>query len=152
MINNAIWTIFLSMLPVTEVRLSIPYGISSGLNVWLVLFLSLLGNLSIAPLIFLFLDYLHKHFMRIRYYEKMFNLYANFIVKKFHEKREKTWPYLAFFAFIALPLPGTGTYTGVLLAWLIGMKRVKAYLSVIFGVIVDAVIVTLITLGVIKIF
>ena len=151
MINKAVIVAGLSMLPVTELRLGIPYGVANGLGVWQALTFALIGNILIIPIIFFFLDYLHKHFMKIRYYERMFNMYSSWLLGRFSKNKEKAWPYIAFFAFVALPLPGTGAYTGCLLSWLLGMKRLRSYVSVILGVIVDGVIVSLITAGIIKV-
>lgn len=143
-------TILYSMFPLLESKLGIPYGINNGLGSWEALLFALLGNIIIIPVIFFFLDYLHVHFMKIRHYEKMFNMYAGWLINRFNKRKERLWPYVAFFAFVALPLPGTGAYTGCLLAWLIKMKRIRAYLSVVLGVIVDGVIVMLGTLGIIR--
>lgn len=143
-------TILFSMLPIVESKLGIPYAINNGLGNMAALTTALIGNLAVIPLIFFFLDYLHVHFMKIRHYERLFNIYAGWIMNKFNKRKEKLWPYVAFFAFVALPLPGTGAYTGVLLAWLLKMERIRAYSTVILGVIVDGILVLLGTIGIIK--
>ncbi len=145
-------TILLSTLPLLESKLGIPYGIYHGLNHWNALLFGLFGNLAVIPLVFFFLDYMHVHFMKIKHYEKLFRFYAGWLLRRFDKKKDQLWPYVAFFAFVALPLPGTGAYTGVLLAWLLGMRRIKAYSSVVLGVVVDGIIVMLGTIGAIKLF
>lgn len=151
--SSSVWikTILFSIFPVLESKFGIPYGIANGLSPWIVLILALIGNIAIIPAIFFFLDYLHMHFMKIRHYERLFNLYAGWLMNRFNKRKEKLWPYVVFFMFVALPLPGTGAYTGCLLAWLLKMNRLKAYGSVILGVIVDGLLVMLGTIGIIKI-
>jgi uncharacterized membrane protein len=49
--------------------------------------------------------------------------------------------------FVAVPLPGTGAYSGVLLAWLLGMHRRASMLAIAAGVIIAGLVVTLIAGG-----
>jgi len=49
-------------------------------------------------------------------------------------------------------LPGTGAWTGTILAWFFGMKRIKVYLAILFGVILAGIIVMLASLGLIALF
>jgi len=54
--------------------------------------------------------------------------------------------------FVAIPLPGTGAYSGSIAALILGMNKVKAFISISLGVIIAGIIVALATTGVVKLF
>ena len=139
--NSVIETIILSILPVSELRGGIPYAIYSGINPIAAFLISVLANIIVVPVVFLFLDYIHCHLLKIRLYERTFNTFLERTRKKTHRLIEK-YGYLGLAIFVAIPLPATGAWTGTLAAWFFGMKRDKSFLAVALGVVTAGIIVT----------
>lgn len=137
--------LFLSMMPVTELRASIPIGILVLKETVKATFLfSVLGNiLPITPIYFL-LEPISKKFSKTKYMQRFFEwLYRR--AKKHSEIVEK-YEFWGLMIFVAIPLPGTGAWTGAVVASLLRMRFIPAFLSVALGVVIAAVIVTALTL------
>lgn len=132
---------FLSTIPVTELRAAIPIGIwTFGLPWWKCFFWAVLGNMLPVPLILWGLKPLSKLFYRTRWGARFFEwLYLK--AKKKGKSIEK-YEALGLYIFVAIPLPGTGAWTGALVASVFGMRFVPAILSIGLGVITAGVIVT----------
>ena len=77
--NSLIYIILFSILPVVELRGGIPLAIGMGFNVLEAFLVCTIANILIIPVIFFFLDYLHKYFMRIKIYQKLFDRYLKSI-------------------------------------------------------------------------
>jgi uncharacterized membrane protein len=138
-------TLLACISPISELRLGIPLGIDHfGLSPWLVFPLAVVANALVFLPIFFALRLLYdKLFTRI----PLFNRYLDGLKKRGKPRVEK-YGFWGLFAFVAVPLPFTGAYTGTILAWLLGMDWKKAFPAVALGVLVAGVIVLLITLGV----
>ena len=134
------------MLPIFELRGAIPYAIlSAGINPITAFLLAVFANILIIPLIFFFLDYIHKFLLKIKAYKRFFNFYIERKVEKIKLKYESL-ELLALFFFVAIPAPGTGAYTGVLLSWFFELDRVKSFATIALGVITAGIITTILTL------
>ena len=157
-IVQLIWAIVISMLPVTELRIGLPiaidYAIKSSISVWFVFFVIILANILVIFLIFLFLDYAHKHLMKIDSYRKVFGFFLKRAQKKVDEveKGMGVYGYIALALFVAVPLPATGAWTGCLIAWILGLDRKKSILAIALGVLIAGALILAGTLGVMKIF
>ncbi len=134
-------TIILSILPVSELRGGIPYAIYSGMNPFAAFWISVLANIVVVPIVFLFLDYLHCYLLKIRFYEKTFNSFLERTRKRTHRLVER-YGYFGLAIFVAIPFPITGAWTGTFAAWFFGMKRKKSFLAIALGVIIAGIIVT----------
>ncbi|MBT7237606.1 small multi-drug export protein [Candidatus Woesearchaeota archaeon] len=146
--NNLIYGIILSALPIAELRGGIPLAMSSGASIGSIFFLCVLANILIIPLIFLFLDFLHERFLEKRFYRVLFSKVVNKTRKKIEHRIGTKWEYFALFLLVAIPLPGTGAYTGSLAAWLFKLNRKKSILVIALGVIIAGILVTLASLGI----
>lgn len=143
-------TFFISMLPVGELRLGLPYGIALGLEYPLALMAALLGNMIPVPFIIVYIKriftWLRKHMPRmdalITRLENRANLKGETVQKYGH------WGLLLF---VAIPLPGTGAWTGALIAALLNIRTSKAVPVILIGVCIAAMIMTLVTYGVIHV-
>lgn len=148
--GKMITTFFISMLPIVELRLGLPYGIALGLDYPLALLSALLGNMLPVPFIIV---YIHRIFMWLRkHFEKM----DSFITKlenKANIKGETVQKYgpLGLLIFVAIPLPGTGAWTGALIAAILNMRLKSAVPCIFLGVCIAAGIMTAITFGVIHV-
>ena len=136
---------FLATLPVTELRASIPIGILVlKENVKLVVFYSILGNLiPIAPVYFL-LDPISKKLSKTPNMKKFFNWLFSRAKKRagLIEKYEA----VGLAIFVGIPFPGTGVWTGCMIASLLRMKFIPTAIAATVGVFIAATIMTILTL------
>lgn len=138
------------MVPIIELRGGLPYGIGFGLDYPLALAAAVLGNMVPVPFIVVYISRIF-HWMRNRI-PKM----DSFITKletKAHLKGESVEKYgpIALMLFVGIPLPGTGAWTGALIAALLDMKLKHAVPCIFLGVLMAAAIITTVTFGVIHI-
>ena len=150
-VSGILFALLLSMLPVFELRAGIPLAVASGLYVFTPFLLCTVANILIIPFILLFLEYINHFFLRIKGYkiifDKMILKKRAFIAK--HIKPE--FEYVGLLIFVAVPVPGTGAYSGALLAWLLGLHK-KSFLKTVLilsaGVIIAGIIIAVAISGI----
>lgn len=151
-----IWQLILGILaslsPVLELRGGIPLMLGFGFSIFVAFVIAVIANILIVPVIFLFLDTLHKNFMGFKFYRSLFENHLNKARYRFDKGRFSSWPYLALLLFVAIPFPTTGVYTGSLLAWFFEFNKRKSFISITGGVIISGILVSLVSLGVINLF
>lgn len=149
-IGKLISTFFISMVPVVELRLGLPYGIALGLDYPLALLAALIGNMVPVPFIIV---YIRRVFIWIRRHWERLDGFITKLENKAHLKGETVRKYgpLGLLIFVAIPLPGTGAWTGALIAALLDMRLKHAVPSIFLGVCIAAGIMTALTFGVIHI-
>lgn len=135
------------MLPISEVRGAIPYGLLNGLNFSTVFIFSILANILIVPIFFIFLDIFHKYFYKIKPYRYFFNKWIARTRKKIEHKIGTRWELPTLFLFTAIPFPLTGAYSATLAAWLFKINRIKSLFVISLGIFVAALIVSLLYFG-----
>jgi len=140
-----------SMLPIVELRGAIPLAIGVfKMNLWRAFFISVFFNvLIIAPLLW-FLNPIRNFLSHIRFFKKFFDKLDARTMKKGTDVMKYGAIGLAFF--VAIPIPGTGAWSGSLLALLFDIDFKWAFPAILLGVLVAGIIVTLVTAGVVKIF
>lgn len=138
-----LWTFFASMIPIIELRGTIPVAIQFwGLSPYEAFFWAVLGNIVPNFFILSFLGPVSK------WLSKHFPFWKNFFEKLFEKTRHKhTETFervgaLFLITFIAIPLPGTGSWTGSLIAWIFNIPYWKAMLLVTIGVIGSGLLIT----------
>ncbi len=137
-------TLIISMLPLIELRGAIPYAILSGMSPTLAIMLSVIANSIVIILGYAFLDYAHEKLLAFPKYKSFFE---NYLDKKLKRLKGKKLSFFLLFLFVAIPLPGTGAYTGTLLAWFFKLDRVKSFWTMFLALITVAILITLIILG-----
>jgi len=149
--GKAAATFLISMVPIVELRGGLPYGIALGLDYPLALGMAIIGNMLPVPFI---IFYIRKVFIWIRQHMQWMDDFITRIEKKAHLKGQTVQKYgaLGLCILVAIPLPGTGAWTGALVAVLLDMRLKKALPSIILGVCIAAAIMTAVTYGVIHIF
>jgi uncharacterized membrane protein len=146
MINEILELIFITFLPFLELRASIPYGILGTELNWLTVFvICVITNIILAPLVYFFVDKIIHIFLKIKFIDKIWSKYVEKTQKKIHRYVEKYGEW-AVAVFIGIPLPGSGVYSGMLAAYLIGLGYKKAFYAAIIGVLIAGIIVTAISL------
>jgi uncharacterized membrane protein len=144
---DVIKVFLLSMTPVGELRMSIPIGIAVfDLNVYLVFFVSVLGNLIPAIFILLFLKKISVFFEEKCKIWKKFILWWENRTKKNHSKKIQRYGFMGLALLVAIPLPITGAYTGALLATLMGLTFKKSLFAIFTGIVVAGIIVSFIVI------
>lgn len=142
--NPIVKIIIFSLLPISELRGSIPIGLSSGLPLSLVFPIAVFSNVLVFPVFYLFLNFIHELLMKFKLYRKFFDYFLERTRKKVGPKVEK-YGYLGLTLFVAIPLPVTGAYTGTLGAWFFKMKKRKSFLAVFLGVVIAGIIVSIVS-------
>ncbi len=144
-------TFLVSMVPVAELRGAIPLGIGMGLDPWLTLAVSVCGNMVPVPFMILFLRAIVSWMAKRKGFLKKAALFfedkAVRASKMFY--KYEIWGLLLL---VAIPVPGTGAWTGALVAAMLKL-RMKAALPIIFaGVVIAGIIMLILSCGVSAIF
>ena len=145
-------TFGISMLPLVELRAAIPYGFAFGLEWWQVMGVSVGGNLLPVPVIILFIR-------RIFDWMKDKGKFGN-LVYRLEKKAERGanrvlshgMMWVGLLIIVAIPLPGTGAWTGALVAAVMDMRLKNALPAIALGVVVAAFAVSAMTYGAAAIF
>ena len=138
-------TVFLSFLPISELRGAIPFAIANHVPWYIAFALAVICNSLVAPACWIFLSTLHRLFLKMPWYARFFERFVERARVKLHDKVER-WGWFGIAVFVAIPLPVTGAWTGTLGAWVLGISRRKTMIAVILGVITAGVIVTAVVL------
>lgn len=145
------WCVFFcSLLPIIELRGAIPLGAGLGLPLWQNYLISIAGNMLPVPFILLMIRWVLTMMKKVKGLCKI----ASWVEAKAEKNRPKIekYSFWGLFAFVAIPLPGTGAWTGSLVAALIRMDFKKAILAVLLGVLTAGVIMSLLSYGIVAIF
>ena len=142
-----ITTLLMAMVPVIELRGAIPYGVAvAGLEIWQAALIAVIGNLLPIPFLVVFtrdvFAWMRKKSERL-----------DRIVVRMEKKADKNkdvvlrYQFWGLMILVALPLPGTGAWTGALVAALMDLQLKRAMPAIALGVVIAAIIVTWITYG-----
>ncbi len=144
-INKALAVFIVSMMPVVELRGAIPFGVSLGMDWREVYLISVLGNMLPVPFIILFFRPLIEYFEKT----KLFGKIASKLRRRTNAKIEGLNKYkmLGLFIFVAIPLPGTGAWTGAAIAGLLKMRIKHSFWPIFAGVAVAGVLMMGISYG-----
>ncbi|MGB2706470.1 MAG: small multi-drug export protein [Candidatus Omnitrophota bacterium] len=158
MIYKILLLALVTFIPGLELRASIPLGILGGkieffnftlqgfgLDWASVFLICVISNIILGPLVYAFLDRFVHHFLRFR-------LFAKYYRGKVEKTQNKIKPYVEKYGlfgvalFIGIPLPGSGSYTGALGAYLLGLDYKKFIIANTAGVFIAGILVTAATL------
>ena len=134
--GKCIFTMLVSMVPIIELRGGLPFGVALGLPYHLAFPAAVLGNLIPAPFIIV---YIRRIFELMRKYLPR----LNGLVDRMEEVTK--YKYIGLWLFVAIPLPGTGAWTGSLAAAFLGMRLKKAMPAVTLGVLTAGAIMLALT-------
>lgn len=142
-IHILIWGALLSMLPISELRGAIPFLLANKAPVLFAFLYCTAFNALVAPIAYIFLASVHKLLYRIKWYHDFFEKFVENARHKVKKEVDK-YGFWGLMVFVAIPLPMTGAYSGVLGAWILGMDKKKSILCVIAGVFIAGVVVTIV--------
>lgn len=151
MLGRILTTFFISMLPIVELRAGLPYGIALGLPYGVALAASVLGNMVPVPFIILFI---RRIFAWLRSIFPKCDALITRLEEKAHIKGAVVRKYstIGLCILVAIPLPGTGAWTGALVAAILDLRLKNAVPTIFLGVIIAAAIMTMLTFGVLNVF
>lgn len=141
---------FSAMLPVTELRGAIPLGFLIGLPPESIFLWALIGNIIPCFFILWVLRPISEFLMR---HSKFFNRFFTKLFEKTRTKHENAiqkYGPIFLVVFVAIPLPGSGGWTGSLVAFLFGIKYWKAIGLISIGLTIAGILITLGITGVIS--
>ena len=138
---------FISMVPLIELRGAIIYAAAAGLPWLATYFVCFLGNIVPVPFILLFIRRILAAMQksRIRFFVRI----SRWVEEKARKNYNKVQKYAVFglFLFVAIPLPGTGAWTGSLIAAMLDMRMKYALPSILLGVACAGLLMTLVAYG-----
>ena len=136
------------MVPVIELRGAVPIGISWGFPFWLVYLVCVAGNLVPVPVLIPFAGRVLQWGARLPHVGGMFRWILSIGEKKVAKaKNASTAILLALYLFVAIPAPGTGAWTGALIAALLDLRLKLAVPAITAGVFLAGIIISLLTYG-----
>ncbi len=140
-------TFLMSMLPVTELRASIPVAILKyGLSPWSAYFWSVLGNTILGAITVILINPITNLIIsKIGWLDKIWQKYIGRLQEKHKDKFAK-WEAWAIVSFVAIPLPMTGAFSGAVAASIFKIKPKKTIPLIFLGCAISGVIVLSITL------
>ena len=144
---KVIEVLMVSAMPLSELRGGIPLALYLGFSPLESYILAVLGNLIPVPFILLLLDKIKN--IKIKFISKIY-LATTTRIEKRRSIIEK-YGYVGLMLFVAVPLPITGAWTGSLLAFLLGLNKLKSFIAISVGVSLAGIIVTLTSVGVLHI-
>ncbi|MCM1497033.1 MAG: small multi-drug export protein [Clostridium sp.] len=149
MLKKYLIAFFISMVPLVELRLAVPYAIAFGLPVLQSYIVCIVGNMLPVPFIFLFA----RKVLEWGKDKKFIGRFFSFCLEKGHKGGEKLKAkagrglFWALFLFVGIPLPGTGAWTGTLAASILDMDFKSSVLAVLLGVVLAGIIMGLLSSG-----
>lgn len=145
-VGKYVLVFIISLMPILELRGGLIAAALLGLPPVPAYIISIIGNLIPIPLILWLLDYVFDFMKKHNILKK----FVFFCERKGNEKKDKIEK-LGFWGlvlFVGVPLPGTGAWTGCLIATILRMDKKKAFLAAAIGVIMASIIMMLISYGV----
>ena len=135
----------ISMLPILELRGGLLAAALLKLNPIVSYIICIIGNVIPIPIILLFITKIFDKLKKTKFLKKL----VEKIEKKALSKKDKLekGEFIGLLLFVGIPLPGTGAWTGALLAALLGMDKKKAFLAIILGVILASIIMMIVSFG-----
>ncbi len=132
--GQCVFTMLVSMIPIIELRGGLPFGVALGLPYYLAFPAAVLGNIIPAPFIIV---YIRRIFDLMRRRMPRLNGLVDRLERKAHLKGQKVtkYKYIGLWLFVAIPLPGTGAWTGSLAAAFLDTRLKKALPAIVLGVI-----------------
>ena len=147
-ISKELIVFLVSMVPLLELRGSILAAGLMKMSFFPSYIAAVLGNMLPIPFILLFIEKIFAWMKK----SKRFHKIPDWLEKKALSKSAQIekYGYLGLFLFVAIPLQGTGAWTGSLIAVLFGMKPKKSLLFIFLGVLTAGLIMSLLSFGVLK--
>ena len=145
LIGKYITIFIISLMPILELRGGLIAAKLLGLPATTSFIICFIGNILPIPLILWLIDPIFNFLRRWKFFDK----FITWCEKKAHSKKEQIerLKYIGLFLFVGIPLPGTGAWTGCLIASLLGMDKKKSLIAAICGVVLAGIIMLIFSYG-----
>lgn len=145
-INKELIIFIISLFPILELRGGMIAATLLGINFKKAFLICIIGNVLPIPIVLLFLEKIFNLLGKWKVTKKL----VNWLEKKAMSKRQQIdkYGYLGLILFVGIPLPGTGAWTGSLLAVLLGLNKKKSFICILIGVLLAAVIMSIVSYGI----
>jgi len=144
--GKLLMTFLISMVPIIELRGALPIATAHGLDWQIAIPVAIIGNLIPIPFIIVFIK---RIFAWIRKVLPKLNSFVDKLENRAKEKSDiiEKGVFLGLYLFVAIPLPGTGAWTGALIAAMLDMKLKRAFPAIALGVVTAGIIVAFVSYG-----
>ena len=136
----------ISLMPILELRGGLIAAALLNLNMWRSFIICFIGNIIPIPLILWFITPIFDKLKKTKLFSGIVNKLENKAMKK-KDKIEKL-EYIGLLLFVGIPLPGTGAWTGSLIAALLNMDKKKSLIYAILGVVLAGIIMLVVSYGI----
>lgn len=138
----------ISILPILELRGGLLAAALLGINPVTAYIISIIGNVLPVPFILLFINKILEWMSNSKI--KWMNKFAKWLAKKAdkNKKQIEKYGYLGLVLFVGIPLPGTGAWTGCLVASILNLDRKKAFYATLCGIILASIIMMIVSYGI----
>lgn len=143
--HTIVMTFLISMVPVLELRGAIPIGVAGGLPPLAAMLIAIAGNLAPVPFLLVFTRRVFNWLKTKGRVRRLVERLEQRAAKKSQLVMDYAW--LGLCVLVAIPLPGTGAWTGALVAAVMNMRLKRAMPAIALGVVIAGFIVTCLTYG-----
>ncbi len=146
LVGRLVVTFFVSMVPIIELRGALPIATGLGVEWYIALPIAIIGNIIPVPFIIIFIKKIFEWMSRQKGF--LAKIVVKMEEKAFSKKDtiEKYGPW-GLWLFVAIPLPGTGAWTGALIAAMMGISLKKSFPAIATGVLTAGIIVAFVSYG-----
>ena len=140
------WVVFIiSMIPILELRGGLIAASVLQIDIWKAIPFCVVGNIIPIPFILLFIKKILQWMKGI----KGLRVIANWLEDKANKKSDalKKGEFWGLALFVGIPLPGTGAWTGSLIAALFDVKLPKAVGAILLGIVIATIIMAIVSYG-----
>ena len=143
-----IFIFILSLMPILELRGGLIAAAILELPAWTSLIICLVGNILIIPFVLFLMEGIFNILSKIKTFKKLIDWWKNKALSK--KSVIEKYGYLGIMLFVAIPLPGSGAWTGCLISVLLGLDKKKSFLAALVGVLIAAIIMMIFSYGLLK--
>lgn len=143
--KKILYVFLISMVPLIELRCAVPAGALLGIPWYINYAVCIIGNMLPVPIILLFVKAVLNYMAKCKI--SLFNKIADFIYRKADKNkgRIEKGATIGLILFVGIPIPGTGAWTGALVAALLDMKLKHSIPAIFAGVVLAGIIMGLIS-------
>ncbi|GAB6107575.1 COG2426 family protein [Fusibacter bizertensis] len=143
-------TAIIAALPVIELRGAIPFGISFGLSPFHAFVVSFIGSMIPVPILLLGIRPVFRFLSQLPKLKKFVDHISVKSIRK--SARIRKYGFLGLLIFVAIPLPGTGVWSGTLAAVLLDIRFKIAFPAILIGNFIAGILIMTLSNGIINIF
>lgn len=143
-----IFIFILSLMPILELRGGLIAASLLNMDPLLSLIVCLIGNILVIPFVLFLADKLFDILSKVKTFKKLINWWKKKILRK--KNLIEKYGYLGIMLFVAVPLPGSGAWTGCTLAVLLDLDKKRSFVAALLGVLIAAIIMMIFSYGFLK--